>query len=109
MISRWHLKLTLLRPAFNFKCPLIAVASVINILGPREIAASEINGLIHDFVEAAHRAKEAGFQVVELHMAHGYLLHVFLSPLSNRRTDEIWGALENRMRFPLKQYGRAKK
>jgi 2,4-dienoyl-CoA reductase-like NADH-dependent reductase (Old Yellow Enzyme family) len=53
------------------------------------------------FVDAATRAKTAGFQVIEIHMAHGYLLHEFLSPLSNHRMDEFGGTLENRMRFPL--------
>jgi 2,4-dienoyl-CoA reductase-like NADH-dependent reductase (Old Yellow Enzyme family) len=53
------------------------------------------------FVDGAKRAKAAGFQVIEIHMAHGYLLHEFLSPLSNHRKDEYGGSLENRMRFPL--------
>lgn len=54
-----------------------------------------------DFVAAAQRSLEAGFQLIELHAAHGYLLHEFLSPLSNQRGDEYGGSLENRMRFPL--------
>jgi 2,4-dienoyl-CoA reductase-like NADH-dependent reductase (Old Yellow Enzyme family) len=53
------------------------------------------------FVEAARRALQAGFKVIELHMAHGYLLHSFLSPLGNQREDQYGGNLENRMRFPL--------
>jgi 2,4-dienoyl-CoA reductase-like NADH-dependent reductase (Old Yellow Enzyme family) len=69
---------------------------------PREIAATEIDKLVDDFAAAAKRALDAGFQVVELHAAHGYLIHEFLSPLSNQRTDEYGGPLENRMRFPLK-------
>jgi 2,4-dienoyl-CoA reductase-like NADH-dependent reductase (Old Yellow Enzyme family) len=54
------------------------------------------------FRAAARRALAAGFQVVELHMAHGYLLHEFLSPLANQRTDDYGGSLENRLRFPLR-------
>jgi len=53
------------------------------------------------FVEAARRALRIGFEVIELHMAHGYLLHEFLSPLANTRNDAYGGSLENRMRFPL--------
>lgn len=68
---------------------------------PREMARTDIDQLIGQFVAAAGRSLEAGFQVLELHMAHGYLLHEFLSPLSNRRTDHYGGDLANRMRLPL--------
>jgi 2,4-dienoyl-CoA reductase-like NADH-dependent reductase (Old Yellow Enzyme family) len=68
---------------------------------PAELTRAEIAGLTGSFVAAARRALEAGFQVVELHFAHGYLVHEFLSPLSNRRTDEYGGPFENRVRFAL--------
>ena len=68
---------------------------------PKEMSKSEIDTTVLDFVAATKRALEAGFKVVELHFAHGYLIHEFLSPLSNHRTDEYGGSLENRMRFGL--------
>jgi anthraniloyl-CoA monooxygenase len=57
-----------------------------------------------DFVRAAEMAEEAGFDLLELHFAHGYLLSSFLSPLTNRRADEYGGSLENRLRFPLEVF-----
>jgi len=68
---------------------------------PREMTAGDLGNVVERFVDAAHRAATAGFQVVELHMAHGYLLHSFLSPVSNRRDDRYGGSLDNRMRLPL--------
>ncbi|RII29094.1 MAG: oxidoreductase [Geobacter sp.] len=68
---------------------------------PRELTLEEMEGIRRDFAEGARRALASGFQVVEVHMAHGYLLNEFLSPLTNRRTDDYGGSLENRMRFPL--------
>jgi 2,4-dienoyl-CoA reductase-like NADH-dependent reductase (Old Yellow Enzyme family) len=68
---------------------------------PKEMSVGDIEAVRQDFSAAARRAAVAGFEVVELHMAHGYLLHEFLSPISNRRTDEYGGTLENRMRFPV--------
>ena len=68
---------------------------------PRAMTGDEIRATVRDFAEAARRALAAGFDVVEVHGAHGYLLHNFCSPLSNRRTDEYGGPLENRIRFPL--------
>ncbi|HEY8067980.1 MAG TPA: NADH:flavin oxidoreductase/NADH oxidase [Burkholderiales bacterium] len=65
---------------------------------PHELSREEIRGLVDAFVAAALRAKRIGFDLVELHSAHGYLIHQFLSPLSNRRTDEYG---KDRMKFPL--------
>lgn len=66
---------------------------------PQEMSAMDIQRIINDFKKGALRAKEAGFDVIELHGAHGYLIHQFLSPLSNKRTDEYGGVRENRYRF----------
>jgi 2,4-dienoyl-CoA reductase-like NADH-dependent reductase (Old Yellow Enzyme family) len=69
---------------------------------PKELSAEEIDQVVANFVEAARRALRAGFQVVELHAAHGYLLHEFYSPLSNQRKDEYGGSFENRIRLLLR-------
>lgn len=68
---------------------------------PREMTKADIEQAMNDFVAATKRSIEAGFEVIEIHAAHGYLFHEFLSPLSNKRADEYGGSLENRMRFPL--------
>jgi 2,4-dienoyl-CoA reductase-like NADH-dependent reductase (Old Yellow Enzyme family) len=68
---------------------------------PRELSADEMTTVVGAFRDAARRAGQAGFEVVEIHMAHGYLLHQFLSALTNHRTDDYGGSLENRMRLPL--------
>lgn len=68
---------------------------------PREMTRDDIEEAVSRFVAGARRSLDAGFRVLEIHMAHGYLLHEFLSPLSNLRTDEYGGSLENRARFPL--------
>jgi 2,4-dienoyl-CoA reductase-like NADH-dependent reductase (Old Yellow Enzyme family) len=68
---------------------------------PLELSTADLNRLASSFAGAARRAARAGARVVEIHMAHGYLLHQFLSPLSNRRPDAFGGDLEGRMRFPL--------
>lgn len=69
---------------------------------PRAMTIDDIERVIAEFRAAAARALDAGFQVVEVHAAHGYLLHEFLSPLANRRSDEHGGSLENRMKVPLR-------
>ncbi|WP_421825600.1 NADH:flavin oxidoreductase/NADH oxidase [Larkinella sp.] len=68
---------------------------------PLELTIEAIEKIIADFVAASRRALEAGFKVIELHAAHGYLVHEFLSPLSNHRTDHYGGSFENRIRFLL--------
>ena len=68
---------------------------------PHELTVAEIGDLIADFVAATRRAREAGYRIVEIHGAHGYLVHSFLSPLSNRRSDAYGGDLNGRMRLAL--------
>lgn len=68
---------------------------------PLAMSHSDIQKVIADFRSAAQRSKDAGFQVIEVHAAHGYLIHEFLSPLSNLRKDEYGGSLENRCRLLL--------
>jgi len=68
---------------------------------PAELTVSDIRVVVQSFAAAAKRALLAGFEIIELHGAHGYLIHEFLSPLSNQRRDEYGGSLENRMRFAL--------
>ncbi len=66
---------------------------------PRELSVAQIQALTEDFTNAARRSVEVGFKVIEIHAAHGYLLHEFLSPLSNHREDSYGGGFENRIRF----------
>ncbi|KAK9234430.1 putative NADH:flavin oxidoreductase/12-oxophytodienoate reductase [Lipomyces kononenkoae] len=66
---------------------------------PKALTTQEIKELVQDFAKAAERAVNAGVDVIEIHAAHGYLLHQFLSPISNRRTDEYGGSFENRTRL----------
>jgi anthraniloyl-CoA monooxygenase len=71
---------------------------------PREMTRADMDRVIADFVAATRRAERAGFDMIELHAAHGYLLASFISPLTNRRTDEYGGTLANRLRFPLEVF-----
>jgi 2,4-dienoyl-CoA reductase-like NADH-dependent reductase (Old Yellow Enzyme family) len=70
-------------------------------LQPAELSVEQIHEITSAFVAASKRAIECGFEVIELHGAHGYLLHEFLSPLSNKRKDQYGGSFENRIRFAL--------
>jgi anthraniloyl-CoA monooxygenase len=71
---------------------------------PREMTRDDMDEVIADFVAATKRADRAGFDMLEMHAAHGYLLASYISPLTNRRSDEYGGSLENRMRFPLEVF-----
>src|SRR6185295_5330648 len=68
---------------------------------PRELEKEGMQEIIRQFEQSARLADEAGFDMLEIHMAHGYLLASFISPLTNRRKDEYGGSIGNRMRFPL--------
>lgn len=68
---------------------------------PRALETTEIPGIINDFRQATANAREAGFDYIELHAAHGYLLHQFMSPASNQRSDQYGGSIENRTRLTL--------
>lgn len=83
--------------------PIAPSAIPCEILGnnPREMTKEDIIEIKEKFKKAAERSIEAGFDLIEVHFAHGYLLHSFLSPHSNKREDEYGGSLENRMRFPM--------
>lgn len=72
-----------------------------NAIVPTEATHADLEQIVEAFVATTRRALAAGFRLIEVHAAHGYLLHEFLSPLSNRRSDAFGGSLENRMRFPL--------
>ena len=72
---------------------------------PRPMDPADMERVRDDFVAAARRADAAGFDLLEVHLAHGYLLASFLSPITNRRSDDYGGTLENRMRYPLEVFG----
>ena len=71
---------------------------------PRAMTRADMDAVRDAFLQAARYAEQAGFDMLELHAAHGYLLSAFISPLTNRRTDEWGGSLENRLRFPLEVF-----
>ncbi|HEU4678681.1 MAG TPA: NADH:flavin oxidoreductase/NADH oxidase, partial [Terrimicrobiaceae bacterium] len=76
---------------------------------PQALDGEAIDGIVAAFEAAARRALAAGFKVIEIHAAHGYLLHEFLSPISNRRSDEFGGSLDNRMRLLLRVAGQLRR
>ena len=76
---------------------------------PREIREDDMKKIVDDFVRSTRYADQAGFDMLEIHMAHGYLLASFISPLTNRRTDAYGGSIENRMRFPLEVWKACRK
>ena len=87
--------------------PLIAPSPIPYKVGnqiPREMTRADMDQVVHDFERAAELADRAGFDMLEIHLAHGYLLGSFLSPLTNIRTDAYGGSLENRMSFPLEVF-----
>ena len=87
--------------------PLVSASDVAwskNNQAPKAMDRADMDRVRDQFVAATEMAERAGFDMVELHMAHGYLLSSFITPLTNRRTDEYGGSLENRMRYPLEIY-----
>ena len=73
------------------------------------MTADEMKSTLDDYINMVKRAERIGYDLLELHSAHGYLLHQFLSPLSNQRTDEYGGSLQNRMRYPLEVFEAVRK
>jgi anthraniloyl-CoA monooxygenase len=95
------------RPLASGGWPLVAPSPIPYDAGwpvPRAMEREDMDRVRDEFVRAARLAEEAGFDMLELHMAHGYLLATFISPLANRRDDEYGGSIENRMRFPLEVF-----
>ena len=87
--------------------PIMAASSIPyteNNQIPKEMDRRDMDDVIAQYVAAANRANEAGFDIIELHCAHGYLLNTFLSPKTNNRQDDYGGSIENRLRFPLQVF-----
>jgi len=76
---------------------------------PKQLSVTDMDLLMSQFVKSTGLAHEAGFDMLEIHMAHGYLLASFISPLTNKRSDEYGGSIENRMRFPLAVFSACRK
>jgi anthraniloyl-CoA monooxygenase len=93
--------------------PLVSASSIPYYEGvsqvPREMDRAEMDKVVADFQRSTVFADQAGFDMLELHMAHGYLLASFISPLTNQRKDEYGGSIENRMRFPLEVWNACRK
>ena len=96
------------RPLPSGNWPIISASPLPYFAGesqvPREMSRADMDRVIAEFVRAARLGNEAGFDMLELHMGHGYLLASFISPITNRRSDEYGGSLENRLRFPLEVF-----
>jgi anthraniloyl-CoA monooxygenase len=96
------------QPLTEGNWPLIAPSALPYVTGasqvPREMTRADMDRVKADFVAAAQRAESAGFDMIEFHAAHGYLLSSFISPLTNQRSDEYGGSLENRCRYPLEVF-----
>lgn len=94
-------------PLASGNWPLIAASDIAwssRNQAPRAMTRADMDRVRDDFVAATQMADRAGFDMIELHAAHGYLLSSFITPLSNRRTDEYGGSLENRLRYPLEVF-----
>ncbi len=94
-------------PLDSFNWPLISASPITWAPGnqvPKEMDRADMDQVRNDFANAAKMSEMAGFDILELHMAHGYLLSSFISPLTNQRQDEYGGPIENRMRFPLEVF-----
>ena len=93
------------RPLLHGNWPLMSASSIPYIAGvsqlPRAMDANDRARVVAEFATAARLGSEADFDMLEIHMAHGYLLASYLSPLTNQRTDEYGGSIENRLRYPL--------